>query len=79
MPTHNLQPCNWILIGQTKECGRLGKNQFCKIHSFYNRNGKQPPELCKNCGVATRSITGYCSKKECGGNRMVKKLKNDKI
>ena len=49
---------------------------FCKINAFYNLKGKKSPELCKNCGVATRSVTNLCAKKACGGNKMAQRLKN---
>ena len=56
--------CPWIKNGKREICGKSCREEYCKVHRRYIRNGSRIPLPCLNCGIGVRSQIQLC--RECG-------------
>ena len=63
-------PCQWLKIGFTEYCNRLGTDKYCHIHrrQLRKRVDYQPSTPCRKCGVGTLSEPRLCL--SCGAPRI---------
>ena len=56
--------CPWLKNGKHEICGKSCREEYCKVHRRYIRNGSRIPLPCLNCGIGVRSQIQLC--RECG-------------
>ena len=73
LPPKSIIPCEWLLVGSVKMCGRpssLGV-KFSLMHEGRIRDGKAISDSCRRCNRGTKSHLFT----RCGGTRMNEHLK----
>ena len=56
--------CPWLKNGKHEICGKSCREEYCKVHRRYIRNGSRIPLPCLNCGIGVRSQIQLC--RDCG-------------
>ena len=75
LPPNSIIPCEWLLVGSTKRCGRTSVpgDQLCWMHQYCICTGKSISAPCRRCNRGTKTKSHLCMR--CGGTRMNEHLK----